>query len=342
MAQPDGIRALVTGGGGFIGGGVVRALCERGVNVTSLARSSYPQLAGLGVQQVQVDLRDAQAVAAACEGMDVVFHVAAKAGAWGDPSLYEAINVGGTQAIVDGCRAHGVQHLIYTSSPSVVFPGGDMEGADESVPYPQHYEADYPRTKAMAERLVLEADSETLATVSLRPHLVWGPGDNNLAPRILSRAKTGALRRIAAGPEDPGKLVDVTYIDDAVDAHLCAWDRLREGGEAAAKAKGRAYFISSGSPVPTWTMIDRILEAGGQPKLDKTVSPNAARFVAGIIEGTHRLFNKQGEPKMTKWVVNELSTAHWFDISAAKDRLGYEPKSDFEAGMKALAESLQP
>lgn len=334
-------RALVTGGGGFIGGGIVRALRGRGVEVTSLARSSYPELDALGVGQIQADLRDSGAVAGACEGMDVVFHVAAKAGAWGDPSVYEAINVGGTQAIVDGCRAHGVAHLIFTSSPSVVFPGGDMEGADESVPYPNHYEAAYPQTKAMAEKLVLAANSETLATVSLRPHLVWGPGDNNLAPRILARAKTGALRRIASGPDDPGKLVDVTYIDDAVAAHLCAWERLAEGGDAAAQAKGRAYFISSGNPVPTWTMVDRILEAGGQPKLDKTVSPKAARFVAGIIEGVHRLLNREGEPKMTKWVVQELSTAHWFDISAAKTRLGYEPRSDFEAGMRALAESLR-
>src|SRR5262245_54910957 len=181
------MRALVTGGGGFLGGAVVRRLVARGDAVRSLSRGAYPALATLGVEQCQADLADAGAVRRAAQGCDVVFHVAAKAGLAGRFADYHAANVLGTQNVLAACRACGVRALVFTSSPSVVFDGTDMEGVDESAPYPLHYHAHYPATKAQAERLVLAANGPELATVALRPHLIWGPGDNHLVPRVLAR-----------------------------------------------------------------------------------------------------------------------------------------------------------
>ncbi len=214
--------ALVTGGGGFLGGAIVRRLRERGDQVHSLSRGHYAELAALGVTQHRGDIADAMAVCRAAAGCDIVFHVAAKAGVGGRYRDYYRTNVTGTANVLAACRHHGITRLVYTSSPSVVFNGRDMAGVDESVPYPSHFEAAYPRTKALAERMVLRANSATLATVSLRPHLIWGPGDNHLIPRLLTRARAGRLRRI--GTES--KLIDSVYIDNAADAHLLASDRL--------------------------------------------------------------------------------------------------------------------
>ena len=190
------MKALVTGGGGFLGAAIVRGLLARGTAVRSFSRQSYPALDALGVEQVQGDIADTAAVTAAARGCGVVFHVAAKPGIWGDYAGYHRTNVVGTSSVIAACRAAGVQRLIYTSSPSVVFDGRDMEGVDESVPYPAHYEAHYPRTKALAEQAVIAANDAQLATVSLRPHLIWGPGDNHLLPRMVARARAGQLRRI--------------------------------------------------------------------------------------------------------------------------------------------------
>ena len=235
------MNALVTGGGGFLGGAIVRRLRARGDEVRSLSRGRYPALRRPRRQQIQGDVADAGAVDAAVAGCDVVFHVAAKAGVWGRYAEYHRANVVGTENVLAACRRHGVRRLVYTSSPSVVFDGRDMEGVDESVPYPAHYEAHYPQTKAEAERLVLAANGPDLATVALRPHLIWGPGDNHLVPRILARGRAGRLRRIGRA----NKLIDSIYIDNAADAHLLAADRLAPGSPVA----GKAYFISNGEPI---------------------------------------------------------------------------------------------
>ena len=214
------MKALVTGGGGFLGRAIVERLVARGDTVRSFSRGDYPELRQLGVQIVRGDIADREAVVAACHGCDVIFHVAAKAGIWGRFEDYHRANVVGTENVLAGCSAHGIARLVYTSSPSVVFHGADMEGVDESAPYPDAYHAHYPKTKAVAERRVLAANGPNLATVALRPHLIWGPRDNHLVPRIIRRA--GSLRRI--GAED--KRVDCVYIDNAADAHVLAADRL--------------------------------------------------------------------------------------------------------------------
>jgi nucleoside-diphosphate-sugar epimerase len=236
------MKALVTGGGGFLGLAIVRLLTKHGFSVRSLARNHYSALEDLGVVQLQGNLVDQAAVLSATEGCDLVFHVAAKAGVWGLYEDYYRTNVIGTRHVIEACRRHGIRRLIYTSSPSVVLGDKELQGVNESTPYPTRYLAHYPATKAEAERQVLAANSPELATVVLRPHLIWGPGDNHLVPRILARGRAGRLRRL--GHRNP--LIDTTYIDDAARAHVLAADRLQPGSAVA----GKVYFISSGQPIP--------------------------------------------------------------------------------------------
>lgn len=326
-----GATALVTGGGGFLGSAIIERLVARGVRVRSLARGDYPELRKLSVETVRVDLSVAAAVADAVRGVDVVFHVAAKAGVWGRYAEYYETNVSGTRAVLLACQAHGVRRLVYTSSPSVVFDGRDQAGVNESAPYSNHFLAAYPMTKAEAERIVLSANGPDLATVALRPHLIWGPGDNHLVPRILSRGDS--LRRI--GKLNP--LVDSVYIDNAADAHILAAERLQPGSPIC----GKAYFISNGEPRPVWNLINAILAAGGKPPVTKSVPRWLARSAAWWIETRHRLRKRRDEPRLTRFVVSELCAAHWFDISAARNDLGYEPRVSIDEGLKRLSEWLK-
>jgi nucleoside-diphosphate-sugar epimerase len=326
------MKVLVTGGGGFLGKAVVERLLARGDEVRSFSRADYPELRAKGVQICRGDIANFAAVAAAVEGCDPVFHVAAKAGIWGPYHEYHRTNVVGTEAVLAACKLHGIRRLVFTSSPSVIFNGQDMEGVDESAPYPGHYDAPYPQTKALAEQAVLKANGPDLATVALRPHLIWGPGDNNLVPRILDRARKGQLRRIGTKPN----LVDSVYIDNAADAHVLAADRLYAGSAIA----GRAYFISQGEPLPLWDLVNRILQAGGLPSVTKTLSPRIAYWAGFLMEITYKMLRVKSEPSMTRFLAKELSTAHWFDLSAARRDLGYEPKVSLEEGLTRLREFL--
>lgn len=322
------MKALVTGGGGFLGGVIVRMLRERGDEVRSFSRADYPQLSALGVEQFRGDLSDQAAVIKAVQGCDTVFHVAAKAGIWGSYADFHRANVTGTENVLAACLANSIRKLVYTSSPSVVFDGSDVEGGDESIPYPASYEAHYPRTKAMAEQLVLAANSTQLATVALRPHLIWGPGDNHLVPRILAKARAGRLLRIGDRPN----LVDTVYVDNAARAHLQAADCLSPGSPPA----GRAYFISNGQPMPLWEMVDRILAAADLPPVGRSISPGLAYVAGCICEALWGTLHLAGEPPMTRFVAHELASAHWFDISAARRDLGYQPEVSIDEGILRL------
>ena len=319
-------HVLVTGGGGFLGKAIVRILVTRGDKVTSFSRGFYPELDQWRVRQVQGDIADPRAVEDACEGMDVVYHVAARAGVWGKFKDFHRANVVGTENVIAGCREKGVERLVYTSSPSVVFDGNDMEGVDESVPYPTHFHAPYPETKAMAEKIVREAASSGLGIIILRPHLIWGPGDNHLLPGIVSRAKR--LRRIGDGTN----VVDTIYVDNAAHAHVLAGDRLR----ADASLSGNIYFISQDDPIPLWDMVDHFLEAAGLPPVQGDVSAQAAYWVGGVLEGIFKIFPLKGEPPMTRFAARELATSHWFDISRAKQDLGYIPLVSTEEGLERM------
>ncbi len=327
------MKVLVTGGGGFLGKAIVKLLLAQGSDVCSFSRNIYPQLTALGVEQFVGDLTDMSAIIKAVDGCDLVYHVAAKAGVWGSYEDFYRPNVIGTKNVIQACRKCAVTRLIYTSSPSVVFDGSDMEGIDESVPYPDHYLSWYPLTKAEAEQFVLAANGDTLATVALRPHLIWGPEDNHLVPRILERGKAGALRRIGDRP----CLVDSVYIDNAANAHILAARNLSIGSTVA----GKAYFIANDEPLPLWDMINRILAAGAVPAVEKSISPQLAYIIGSLLENVYRLFKLSGEPRMTRFVAKELSTAHWFDLSAARRDFGYQPEVSIDEGLKRLQIWLQ-
>lgn len=326
------MKALVTGGGGFLGKAIIKRLVARGDEVRSFSRNPHPALTELGVEHWRGELSDAEAVKSAAEGCDIVFHVAAKAGVWGPYAEFYEANVLGTKNVLAACRHHGIQRLVHTSSPSVVFDGSDMEGVDESVPYPDHFEAYYPQTKAEAEQLVLQANGQTLATVALRPHLIWGPEDNHLVPRILERGAKGALRKLGTRE----CLADTIYIDNAALAHLQAADHLDIGSAVA----GKAYFLSQGEPLPIWDVVNRILEAGGLPPVTRTISPALAYKIGAIMEKVYDFFKIKGEPRMTRFVAKELSTSHWFDLSAARRDFGYKPEVSFDEGIERLREWL--
>lgn len=327
------MKALVTGGGGFLGGAIVRMLRARGDEVCSFSRGDYPPLAALGVRQFRGDLGDRDAVIAAARGCDVVFHVAAMAGIWGRYHDFLRANVTGTENVIAACRSNGIGRLVYTSSPSVVFDGSDVEGGDETLPYPPRYQAHYPATKARAERLALAANSAELAVTALRPHLIWGPGDNHLVPRIIARGRAGKLRRIGTRPN----LVDTVYVDNAARAHLLAADRLAPGSAVA----GRCYFISNGEPLPLWEMVNHILAAADLPPVTRSIPPGLAVTLGGLCEGVWGLLRLHGEPPMTRFVAHELATAHWFDISAARRDFGYVPEISIRDGLQQLRLWLQ-
>ena len=321
------MKVLVTGGGGFLGSGIVRAMLAGGHAVRSFSRGTYPELAKAGAELVQGDLCDAAAVSEAVKGTDLVFHVGAKAGIWGPEEEFRKANVDGTRHVLDACRRHAVGRLVFTSSPSVV-GGRDLEGVDESAPYPDRYLGAYPRTKAAAERMVLAANGPDLAVVALRPHLIWGPGDNHIIPRLVARAKSGALRRISGRPCK----VDSTYIDNAVDAHILAAEKLRQGAACA----GKAYFISNGEPMELWDLVGRILAACGAPPVTKSVSPAMARAAGAVLEAVYGLLGIAEEPRMTRFMAEELTTHHWFDLGAARRDLGYAPRVSIAEGLTRL------
>jgi nucleoside-diphosphate-sugar epimerase len=322
---------LVTGGGGFLGGAIVRLLIAQGEKVRSFSRKPYSELEALGVQQVRGDLYDGDAVASACQDVDTVFHVAAKPGVWGPYDAFYRPNVVGTENIIAACLSCGVRRLIHTSSPSVVFDGTDMAGIDESAPYPACFHAPYPQTKAIAEKRVLEAADKGLPALALRPHLIWGPGDNHLVPRIIARADR--LRQIGDG----ANLVDTIYVDNAAWAHILAEKALRSNPALS----GRVYFISQDEPIALWEMINLILAAGGKPPVRRSISPRVAFRIGGCLEFIYKLLGLKSEPPMTRFVARELATTHWFNIQAAKTDLGYHPIVSTQEGLKRLAKWLK-
>ena len=324
------MRVLVTGGGGFVGRAVVEKLLARGDRVRCFARSAYPELAARGVEVVRGDLSDRRAAGAACAGCDAVVHAAALVpGLAEPPHRYHAVNVGGTEAIIAGCRAHRVPRLVYTSSPSVVFGGHDLCGVDESVPYPKRYDSPYARTKAAAEQAVLAANDGTVATTALRPHLVWGPGDAHLVPELIARARAGRLVRVGSGPFR----VDVTYIACAAEAHLLALDALAPGSPPA----GRAYFISQGEPVDLWQFVGRLLRMAGVAPVRHQVPRWLALAAAGAVEGAFLVARRGAAAPLTRFLVREISSSHWFDIGAARRDLGYRPTVSIDEGLRRLA-----
>ncbi|MEH6453265.1 MAG: 2-alkyl-3-oxoalkanoate reductase [Psychromonas sp.] len=326
-------RVFVTGAGGFLGKALCRFLRSANIDVVGFARGNYPELQQMGVAFVQGDISDKASLLKAMQGCDLVFHVASKAGVWGSKESYFSPNVIGTENIISVCETLNIQHLIYTSTPSVTFAGVDENGINESQPYAEKFLNYYGLSKAIAEQKVIAANSEKLKTVSLRPHLIWGPGDPHLVPRVLERAKSGKLKLV--GKQD--KLVDTIYIDNAVYAHLLAALALTKDVTTCA---GKAYFLSNDQPIHMAEMLNKILACKNIPAVSKRVPAGVAYAAGALLEWVYLKLNKQDEPIMTRFVAKQLSTAHYYDISAAKNDLGYEPIVSIDLGMQKLKASL--
>ena len=297
-----------------------------------MVRREDSALRNLDVEQHIADLRDAEGVSGACRGMEVVQHVAGLAGIWGPWHDYYDVNVRGTEHVLAGCRRHGVERLVFTSSPSVTFDGNLQEGIDESAPYPPRWLCHYPHTKALAEQRVLAAAGSDLRTCSLRPHLIWGPRDQHLVPRLLDRARRGQLRRIGDGVNR----IDTIFVENAAEAQLLAADALA----AKPETSGQSYFISQDEPVNCWVWIDELLALAGLPPVRKSLSLGTAWRIGAVLETIHETLRIRHEPRMTRFLAAQLGVSHYFDITRAKRDVGYCPRVSMVEGMRRLAATL--
>ncbi len=323
------MKALVTGAGGFLGSEIVRQLVARGDHVRALSRRKYAELERLGVESIQADVRDAAAVRDSLHQVEVVFHTAAVAGIWGPWEHFYSINTQGTRNVLAGCLAQGVGRLVFSSSPSVTFSGHDQCGVDESEPYPQQWLCHYPHSKALAERAVLEANGQRgLLTCALRPHLIWGPGDPHLVPRLLDRARRGRLRQIGDG----SNVIDMVFVENAALAHLQAADHLTPRSPVG----GQAYFISQGEPVNCWQWINDILGLDGLPPVSKRISLRGAWRAGAVLEAVYRTLRITREPVMTRFLAAQLGTSHYYDIRRARRDFDYAPPVSTSEGMQRL------
>lgn len=326
-------KVLITGGGGFVGKAIVRQLRARNLDCLVLGRHLYPEVQAMGAICRQGNICDLDFVTECCQGVDTVFHVAALAGIWGRWQEYSAINVLGTENVLAGCRAAGVSRLIYTSTPSVVFNQHSIRNGNEELPYADHFLCHYARSKVMAEQLVLAASKDQLRTCAIRPHLVWGPGDPHLIPRLIERGRTGQLRQVGAGDN----LVDISYVDNVAHAHLLAADNLAGTGTAS----GRAYFISQGKPVNLWQWIGELFSRLDITPVRGKISYPMAYGIGALLEGAYHLTGRQEEPRMTRFLAQQLAKSHYFSIARAMDELGYRPLVTTEQGMERVLAELR-
>ncbi len=320
------MKVLVTGASGMLGGAVALALAARGDDVTVLQRRP----SGLGLREHLGDVTDATAVRAAVAGADTVIHLAAKVhvvGAWSD---YLAANVVGTQNVVAAARAAGVRRLVQVSSPSVAHSGSSLVGAGAGPADPDHARGSYSRSKAMAEKHALAAHDATFSVVAVRPHLVWGPGDTQLVERIVNRARAGRLAVVGPGTA----LIDTTYLDNAVSALVAAADHADTAG-------GRAYVVSNGQPRPVAEILASICRAAGVPEPRHHVPYRLAWTAGAAVDRWWAAAGREEDPPITRFLAEQLATAHWFDLAATREALHWEPTVGLDEGFARLAEAFR-
>ncbi|KQO99704.1 NAD-dependent epimerase/dehydratase family protein [Leifsonia sp. Leaf264] len=321
------MKVLVTGASGFLGGAVVRDLVAAGHEVRTFQRRPSGLAGEPGISDAIGSVTDAAALASALDGIDAVVHLAAKVSLAGDPTEFEAVNVGGTRTLVDAMRSAGVGRLVFVSSPSVAHSGSSIVGDGALPADPASARGDYARTKAQAELLALAADSEEFKVVAVRPHLVWGPGDTQLVGRIVDRARSGRLPLLGHG----AALIDTTYVDNAASAMTAALAQLDE-------VHGRSYVVTNGEPRPVAEMLAGICAAAGAPAPRWSVPASVARTAGGVVEAAWRVRPGVDEPPMTRFLAEQLSTAHWFDQRATRAELRWTPTVTIDEGLERLAE----
>jgi 2-alkyl-3-oxoalkanoate reductase len=332
------VKALVTGGSGFLGRALIEELLRRGHAVASISRTRSGELEALGCRSVAADLGDAannQLVRQALQGVDVVFHTAAKTGVWGPAREFERANVAGTRNLLAQCEAAKVRRLVFTGSPSVAFDGRDHVRAGNDLPYARRPGCAYSRTKAIAERDVLGANGRWgLATCSLRPHLILGPRDPHLVPRLVERARAGKLAIIGRGDNE----VTLCAVENAVHAHLLAAESL---GPSAPHA-GRAFFIGQEQSVLLWPWIQGLLERLGIPPIRRRIALGPALGLGASCELLWRLSRARGEPPLTRFVALQLARSHSYDMLPAREAFGYTEQVSLEQATDAIVAALEP
>lgn len=318
------MTVLVTGASGLLGSAVARALVARGDDVRTLQRRPSGVI---GVQDVAGSLTDPDAVARAVEGAGAVVHLAARVSLAGPPAEFDAVNVGGTSLLLDAAERAGVRRFVQVSSPSVAHAGSSLIGVGAAPADPAQARGDYARTKAAAELLALDRDGRGgMAVVAVRPHLVWGPGDTQLVERVLDRAARGRLPLLDHG----AALIDTLYVDNAADGIAAALDR-------APDVHGRAYVLTNGEPRTVADLLIGICRAAGVRPPAWRVPAGLARAAGGLVETVWRLRPGTDEPPMTRFLAEQLSTAHWFDQRATRADLGWTPAVGLDEGFARLA-----
>jgi nucleoside-diphosphate-sugar epimerase len=321
------VRVLVTGGTSLLGAGVARLLAARGDDVTVLQRGS----SGLPLPEVRTDVADPDGVRGVCDGHDAVVHLAAKVSVSGEWQDFARVNVRGTQNLVDEARRAGVQRFVQVSSPSVAHSGEPLVGVGADPADPENARGHYARSKAQAELVALRAGSPDLSVVAVRPHLVWGPGDTQLVGRIVQRARSGRLVLVGGGVA----LIDSTYIDNAVTALVAALDR-------APRVAGEAFVVSNGEPRTVAELLTRICRAAGAPAPTRSVPTALAGAAGAVVEQAWDKLDRGGEPPMTRFLAEQLATAHWFDQRHTRSALQWAPRVSLDEGFRLLAEGSPP
>ena len=317
------MRVLVTGASGFLGRAVAAAVRDAGHEVRTFQRRASGVA---GVEEQRGSMADAAAVRRAVDGVEAVVHLAAKVSLAGDPADFTRVNVDGTRILLEAARAAGVRRFVHVSSPSVVHTGASIAGDDAAHASPEHARGDYARTKAAAELLALDADVPGFAVVAVRPHLVWGPGDEQLVGRIVDRARRGRLPLLDSG----AALIDTCYVDNAASAMVAALDRAED-------VHGRAYVVTNGEPRPVADLLAGICTASGVPAPRLHVPAGVARAAGSLVEAVWRVRPGSDEPPMTRFLAEQLSTSHWFDQRRTRADLHWTPTVTIDEGLRRLA-----
>lgn len=319
-------KVLITGGGGFLGRNIAKLLISKNYEVYSFQRNYYPELEKLGVKQIIGDLLNFDQIRLALTDIKSVIHTASKVGMNGSFDDFYKANFIGTKNLIISMKEMGIKNLVYTSTPSVVFGKDDLNFVDESTPYPKKFLSHYAHTKKLAEEYVLQSIDENFFAVALRPHLIFGPGDTNLIPRVIEARKKNKLKIVGDGKN----LVDVIYVENAAYAHYLALEKLSN------KISGHAYFIGQG-PVNLWTFTNQILLHFNLTSVDQKIPLNVAYTMGFLIESVLNIFKLNHiHPPMSRFIALQLGKSHYFNHDRATKELGFFNNISIQDGIKSL------